>query len=328
MSCPWRDEDKLRELYWEEEMSIPDIADKLECCHSTVHRWMKRLDIERRKSSHEKPVLYRTKEDGYERWRHSTNNTQYGVSVHRLACVAWYGFSALEGKHVHHKNQIPWDNRQNNLELLTPNKHSELHAEDFAVNISTDKLREYIYRDKMSLSEIAEEENHASRTVSRIVSESPVHHPVTPYKRKRVLENLIENHSPLEIAEKFDVEVGTIHKQLNEHDINGWRHESVTTVKDKYDRDELCDMYFERDMTMAEIASELNLSPGSITQIFNKMDIETGYPTSEPNQTPWRDKDWLREKYVEEGMSMYDISELCGSSRSVISKWIHRFELK
>jgi|GEM_PF-3032635 len=49
---PWRDRDLLHRLYWDEWMSIRDIADELGCDHKTVARWLKRHDIERRSEGH------------------------------------------------------------------------------------------------------------------------------------------------------------------------------------------------------------------------------------------------------------------------------------
>lgn len=49
--------------------------------------------------------------------------------VHRLMMVAEEGFDALEDKVVHHKNHIPWDNRTENLELMSRAEHSSHHSE-------------------------------------------------------------------------------------------------------------------------------------------------------------------------------------------------------
>lgn len=47
--------------------------------------------------------------------------------AHRLQMVAEHGFEELIGKVVHHKNEIPWDNRPDNLELLSPSEHAMVH---------------------------------------------------------------------------------------------------------------------------------------------------------------------------------------------------------
>ena len=37
---------------------------------------------------------------------------------------------ALKGKVVHHENGIPWDNRPENLETMSPEKHRKIHAQE------------------------------------------------------------------------------------------------------------------------------------------------------------------------------------------------------
>jgi len=129
MEHPWRDAELLRELYWDDGLSIKEISDQLDCGHNTVHRWMKRHDIPRRKSSHQKPVHFRTDDRGYERWRHDTAGTQHKVSIHRLASVAWFGLDEVfEKDHIHHVNRIPWDNREGNLEPLYAEEHHDVHS--------------------------------------------------------------------------------------------------------------------------------------------------------------------------------------------------------
>lgn len=49
------------------------------------------------------------------------------VAVHRLASVAWFGLEAVAGNDIHHKNGIPWDNREENVEPLDHAEHTSLH---------------------------------------------------------------------------------------------------------------------------------------------------------------------------------------------------------
>ena len=75
-------------------------------------------------------VYYKTDHSGYERWQDKCKASLDAiVRVHRLAAVAWFGFDAVADKHVHHKNGLSWDNREDNLELLTPTEHAETHHE-------------------------------------------------------------------------------------------------------------------------------------------------------------------------------------------------------
>jgi len=128
MSKPWQNEDRLRELYWDEGMNIEQISDELGCGHTTVWRWMKRLNVERETAKKDRPVHYRTEERGYEVWRYTNGDTQHKVRIHRLASVAWFGFdSVCQKDDVHHKSCIPWDNREDNIELLNKMEHTQIH---------------------------------------------------------------------------------------------------------------------------------------------------------------------------------------------------------
>jgi len=52
-----------------------------------------------------------------------------GVLVHRLLAVAEYGYENVCDNVIHHKNGIRWDNRPDNIEVMTRSEHSKLHAE-------------------------------------------------------------------------------------------------------------------------------------------------------------------------------------------------------
>jgi transposase-like protein len=43
-----RDEERLRRLYWEEDRTVAEVADKLNRTPETIIGWMKEFDIERR----------------------------------------------------------------------------------------------------------------------------------------------------------------------------------------------------------------------------------------------------------------------------------------
>lgn len=127
---PWRDGDLLHELYIEREMLPREIAEKLDCGSSTVRDWLKRNDIPTRSISEAKQlrsdpfVPLNTTSHGYEVWWHE-NDTVY---VHRLLAVAKYGFDAVDSdRAVHHENEIPWDNRPENIQPMEWGKHSTHH---------------------------------------------------------------------------------------------------------------------------------------------------------------------------------------------------------
>jgi hypothetical protein len=77
---------------------------------------------------HRAGCALRINDSGYMVWRVHDHPTCRDVFVHRLQAVAELGIDATRGKHVHHVNEIPWDNRIDNLELMTPAEHGRHHA--------------------------------------------------------------------------------------------------------------------------------------------------------------------------------------------------------
>lgn len=115
----------VKSLYLDEGMIMTEIAEHVGANEETVRRWVDRHGIEHRHGHHSQtdaPIYMNPY--GYETW-HVDENT---VLVHRLLLVAEHGVQALDGMHVHHRNEIPWDNRPANLELLSQAEHNQHHA--------------------------------------------------------------------------------------------------------------------------------------------------------------------------------------------------------
>lgn len=145
------DSGKLRRLYQDDEMTIEEISERIGCGSTTVSRWMDKHGIETREpdppdttnsvGSKKQYKSFRTDKEGYEVW--SGN-----IPVHRIAAVAWFGLDKVVGKHIHHKNNIPWDNRESNIEPLTPSEHAKIHAsaehlpDNNTMNLSDSQLNE------------------------------------------------------------------------------------------------------------------------------------------------------------------------------------------
>ena len=201
MERPWTDEDRLRELYWEQQMSQAEIARELNCSKPTIERWFRKFDIETQ-SQEDAQKLNQKSGDGYcnkkeHQWQKKSvleklyveerkgvtkianelgtiPNTIYkwldkhnietrsredaetgpisprsasrgdrqrgyskittprsSVYVHQLVSIAHGAspekvFSGGE-HHVHHKNEIPWDNRPDNLSLVSRKDHVGHH---------------------------------------------------------------------------------------------------------------------------------------------------------------------------------------------------------
>lgn len=142
MSKPYKDADKIREKYVNEGLTTREIADEWDCSNGTISRWLDNHDIETRdnwskgvKAAAEhnrvERVQMRTHERGYEYWgtkvQHGDEHKSEIVYVHRLLAVAEHGFDAVCGNVVHHKNEVRWDNRPENIEIMTRKQHQNEH---------------------------------------------------------------------------------------------------------------------------------------------------------------------------------------------------------
>lgn len=72
-------------------------------------------------------TLYYTSKSGYER----TSSGEKDTTIHQLTVIAEgadpYKVFSGGDYNVHHKNHIPWDNRPENVELLTKAEHNSEH---------------------------------------------------------------------------------------------------------------------------------------------------------------------------------------------------------
>jgi len=145
MEKPWLNERLLRELYQAKGLTTREIADRFDCSNGTVSRWLDNHGIETRENwvagveaakeaNRKQSVTLRTLGSGYEFWS-SKEWTADGservnriIYVHRLLAVAEYGFEAVAGSDVHHENGVPWDNRAENIEVLSKGEHGRLHS--------------------------------------------------------------------------------------------------------------------------------------------------------------------------------------------------------
>jgi len=126
----------LRERYFGDEMSVPEMAELVDVCPQTIYDAMDQRGIDRDASrygykSRVEYATYYLDDQGYPRWqakgREDGERVTDNIHVHRLLAIAEHGVDAVIGKHVHHKNEVEWDNRPSNLELLSPGEHRTEH---------------------------------------------------------------------------------------------------------------------------------------------------------------------------------------------------------
>lgn len=174
------DPEWLYEQYVEMEKSTNQIANEVGENQGTIwyhldkHGINTRDRMEEVKKSCRVPYAnYHMTHDGHMRWKTTVSeNKEKAIGVHRLLAIAEYGFDAVCGKEVHHKNRIPWDNRPENLEPLTQGDHKRAHSDQFDRWKNRDnpyrdeeRLRELYIEKQMNQNEIAEEFGVAGSTI-------------------------------------------------------------------------------------------------------------------------------------------------------------------
>jgi len=126
---PWQDEETLRQLYVEEGMSQPQIAEKFGCSNKTISRWMKKFDIKVRTKS-DTPTSFHTNKRGYEICQDGTEREKFFLHQLLITVENDPHETFSQDNAIHHVNNISWDNRLENLELMSLSEHQKLHYQE------------------------------------------------------------------------------------------------------------------------------------------------------------------------------------------------------
>jgi len=127
-NCPQLyDEEWMVESYLEDWNSVVEISEEIGCHPKRVRLALERFDIELRTHS-DRPAIYITGSGGHPKWLCGGSEELNSIPVHRLLAICEYGFEEVQGMHVHHKNGVKWDNRPDNIEVMTPSEHAREHA--------------------------------------------------------------------------------------------------------------------------------------------------------------------------------------------------------
>lgn len=134
----YQDAEWLDEQHNELGKSLAQIGREQGVTGRTICEWCDRLSVPTQGVGGENPhpnirtAPESTDSAGYVFARTKHNRTEYRVRIHRLLAVAEYGYDEVVEMDVHHKNRIPWDNRPENIELVTNKEHARLHADNRA----------------------------------------------------------------------------------------------------------------------------------------------------------------------------------------------------
>jgi len=131
------DREWLAEQYHGNERTLKSLADECDVDRVTILNWMERHNIPRRDATRHKrvsPAQFLTDHEGYELVRSKHSGVLKHARVHQLVAIANGSEPAKvfsDGEHqCHHVNGIPWDNRPENIEVLTEREHADEHWPD------------------------------------------------------------------------------------------------------------------------------------------------------------------------------------------------------
>ena len=137
---PYDDPEKLHEEYVVNQKSPRQIADEFGCTDETIRNKLDNFEIDKRTHgeavslgylSSEPPKMLYNSDNGYEYFKNYHRGKNYIFNHHQLLAIhkgadPYKVFSNGEYD-VHHKNEIPWDNRVENIELIEHGEHRRHH---------------------------------------------------------------------------------------------------------------------------------------------------------------------------------------------------------
>lgn len=128
----YKDKNLMEELYINQNLSLEEVADELNASYNTIRKWVHKHGLEKEHTMSTKKCLKRPPEygyngEGYEYVANIFKGEKYRFLIHRLVAVAEYGYDDVSDSIVHHKNEVKWDNRPSNLEVMSQSEHAKLH---------------------------------------------------------------------------------------------------------------------------------------------------------------------------------------------------------
>jgi transposase-like protein len=94
------------------------------------------------------------------------------------------------------------------------------------------------------------------------------------------------------------------------------------------DKDTLVELYVEEGLTTTEIGEKLDCGEGTVWRWLDKHDIPRRNRGPKRTHTELSDPDWLREQYVDEKKTAYEIAQELGCSDVNVYYWMNKHGLE
>jgi len=108
-----------------------EIAEDFSFHTATIRRRLKEWGVEPRSRgwhNREEYASFRVRLGASKNWHCRVSGDERRVfAVHRLLAIAKYCTESVKDKVVHHKNEVPWDNLSENIELMDKEEHVSHH---------------------------------------------------------------------------------------------------------------------------------------------------------------------------------------------------------
>lgn len=126
--APWKDKHTLHQKRVEESKTYDEIGDELGCTGPNVRYWCVKFGVGEFRANDTVPKFRTDVNQGYE---YVGSSGSHFVAVHQLLAIAEGAdphivFGGMD-YHVHHENHIPWDNRPENIEVISAKEHQARH---------------------------------------------------------------------------------------------------------------------------------------------------------------------------------------------------------
>jgi len=326
---PLRNEEWLREQYWEQNKTLREISDEVNLSPTAVRNWMDRHDIETRSlsESHTDGNVDRlaNKEwlrDQYRNQKKSPPEIADEIDVHAATVRSW-----IE-RHGIKKHSLSKRYTDGNVEPLK----------------DPEWLHEQYNQNKKSSNEIAEELGLSGGSVlkwlekhgieRRSVSEARAAGNIKPLMDEEWLSDQYHGQEKTrrEIAEELDLSFDPVATWMEKHGIEP-RSESKAdgNVEPLKDPEWLREQYFEQEKTTYEIAEELGLHSATVRDWMEKHEMERRSQSeaqTEGNTEPLRNEEWLRRQYCEQKKTTYEIADELHVSPSTVRNWMKKYGIK